>query len=48
MMAWVTLEDMTLEEIEQVRRHYERVARAARERLKQGVTDTDTPEVSLS
>ena len=46
--ALVTLENLTLEEIEQFRAHYERLACAARERLRRGGSDTDTPSVVIA
>jgi low affinity Fe/Cu permease len=45
--ALLTLEDLTLEDIEQFRSHYEKLARAARARLKQGGADTDTPDILI-
>ena len=46
--ALVSLENLTLEEIEQFRAHYERLACAARERLRKGGSDTDTPSVVIA
>jgi low affinity Fe/Cu permease len=43
--ALLDLEELTQDEIEQLRNHYERLARAARRDLKQGLLDTGTPEV---
>ena len=46
--ALVTLESLTLEEIEQFRTHYERLACAARERLRRGGSDTDTRSIVIA
>jgi len=43
----LTLEDMSLEEIEQFRTHYEKLAMTAREKLKRGQADTSTPEITI-
>ncbi|MEP6959796.1 MAG: low affinity iron permease family protein [Nitrospirota bacterium] len=43
----LTLEDMSLEEIEQYRAHYEKLATTAREKLKHGQADTGTPEITI-
>ena len=43
----LTLEDMSLEEIEKFRAHYEQLAMMAREKLRQGQTDTGTPEITI-
>jgi len=45
--AVLAAEELTLEEIEQLRTHYERLAQLARARLKQGIKDTGSPEVSM-
>src|SRR6266536_1364444 len=39
----VNLEDMTLEDIERLRAHYEHLAVQAREKLRQGIADTGSP-----
>ena len=46
--ALVSLENLTLEEIEQFRAHYERLACTARERLRKGGSDTDTPSIMVA
>lgn len=46
--ALVTLENLTLDEIEQCRTHDERLACAARERLRRRGSDTDTPSVVIA
>jgi low affinity Fe/Cu permease len=43
----LTLEDMSLEEIEQFRTHYEKLAMMAREKLRGGHADTSTPEITI-
>ena len=43
----LTLEDMSLEEIETFRTHYEKLALAAREKLRRGQADTGTPAVTI-
>lgn len=43
----LTLEDMSLEEIEKFRTHYERLAMTAREKLRQGQADTSTPAITI-
>jgi low affinity Fe/Cu permease len=43
----LTLEDMSLEEIETFRTHYEKLAMAAREKLRRGQADTSTPEITI-
>ena len=43
----LTLEDMSLEEIEQYRAHYEKLATTARERLKRGQADTGIPDITI-
>lgn len=43
----LTLEDMSLEEIETFRTHYEKLAMTAREKLRRGQPDTGTPEISI-
>ncbi len=43
----LTLEDMSLEEIEQFRTHYEKLAMMAREKLRRGDADTSTPEITI-
>lgn len=45
--AFLAIEDLTLEEIERFRSHYERLAHLARARLKQGMGDTGTPEITI-
>ena len=44
----VNLEEMTLEDIERLKAHYETLAAQAREKLGRGITDTGTPEVQVS
>ena len=43
----LTLEDMTLDEIEQFRTHYERLATKAREKMRCGQADTGTPNITM-
>ena len=43
----LTLEDMSLEEIEKFRTHYEKLAMTAREKLRRGQADTGTPEITI-
>ena len=43
----LTLEDMSLDEIEKYREHYEKLATTAREKMRQGQADTGTPEVTI-
>ena len=43
----LTLEDMSLEEIEQFRAHYEKLAMTAREKLRRGQADTGTPAITI-
>ncbi len=43
----LTLEDLSLEEIETFRTHYEKLAMTAREKLRGGQADTSTPEISI-
>ena len=43
----LTLEDMSLEDIEQYRAHYEKLAITARERLKRGQADTGIPDLTI-
>lgn len=43
----LTLEDMTLEEIETFRTHYEKLATTAREKLRQGQADTSIPAIII-
>jgi low affinity Fe/Cu permease len=43
----LTLEDMSLEEIEKFRTHYEKLAMTAREKLRQGQADTGTPAITI-
>ena len=43
----LTLEDLSLEEIETFRTHYEKLAMAARENLRRGQADTSTPEIII-
>lgn len=43
----LTLEDMSLEEIETFRAHYEKLAMTAREKLRRGQSDTGTPEIII-
>ena len=43
----LTLEDLSLEEIETFRTHYEKLAMTAREKLRGGYADTGTPEIII-
>ena len=43
----LTLEDLSLEEIETFRTHYEKLATTAREKLRGGNADTGTPEIII-
>jgi low affinity Fe/Cu permease len=43
----LTLEDLSLEEIETFRIHYEKLATTAREKLRGGQEDTGTPEIII-
>jgi low affinity Fe/Cu permease len=43
----LTLEDLSLEEIEKFRAHYEKLAMAAREKLRRGQADTGTPAITI-
>ena len=43
----LTLEDLSLEEIETFRTHYEKLATTAREKLRGGHADTGTPEIII-
>ncbi len=43
----LTLEDMSLEEIETFRTHYEKLAVTAREKLRKGQADTSTPTITI-
>ena len=43
----LTLEDMSLEEIETFRTHYEKLAMTAREKLRRGQADTSTPAITI-
>ena len=43
----LTLEDLSLEEIEKFRAHYEQLAMTARDKLKQGQSDTGTPAITI-
>ena len=43
----LTLEDMSLEEIEKFRAHYEKLAMTAREKLRRGQPDTGTPAITI-
>ncbi len=43
----LTLEDMSLEEIETFRTHYEKLAVTAREKLRQGQADTSIPAITI-
>ena len=43
----LTLEDLSLEEIETFRTHYEKLAMTAREKLRRGQADTGTPEITI-
>jgi len=43
----LTLEDMSLEEIEKFRTHYEKLAMTAREKLRRGQADTGTPGITI-
>jgi low affinity Fe/Cu permease len=44
--ALLDLEELTQEDIEQIRRLYEQLAREARKKLREGLADTGTPDVS--
>ena len=44
----LTVEDMSLEEIETFRTHYEKLAMTAREKLRRGQTDTGTPAIPIA
>ena len=43
----LTLEDLSLEEIETFRTHYEKLATTAREKLREGYADTGIPEIII-
>ena len=43
----MTVEDLSLEEIEKFRTHYEQLATTAREKLRGGHADTGTPEIII-
>ena len=43
----LTVEDLSLEEIEKLRTHYETLATTARQKLKGGQADTSTPEIII-
>jgi low affinity Fe/Cu permease len=43
----LTVEDLSLEEIEKLRTHYEKLATTAREKLRGGHADTSTPEITI-
>jgi low affinity Fe/Cu permease len=43
----LTLEDLSLEEIEKFRTHYEKLAMTAREKLRGGQADTSTPTIPI-
>ena len=43
----LTLEDLSLEEIETFRTHYEKLAMTAREKLRQGQADTSIPAITI-
>jgi low affinity Fe/Cu permease len=43
----LTVEDLSLEEIEKLRTHYEKLATTAREKLRGGHADTGTPEIII-
>jgi low affinity Fe/Cu permease len=43
----LTLEDMSLEEIETFRTHYEKLAMTAREKLRRGQADTTIPAITI-
>jgi|SRR6185503_16803019 len=45
--ALLSLEGLTLDEIQEIKVHYEKLASCARNNIKQGTADTDTPEVQL-
>ncbi|HEY3197808.1 MAG TPA: low affinity iron permease family protein [Nitrospirales bacterium] len=45
--ALLNLEALTLEDIQEIKAHYEKLASCARNNVKQGTADTDTPEVQL-
>ncbi len=44
----LTVEDMSLEEIEKLRTHYEKLATTAREKLRGGHADTGIPEITIT
>jgi low affinity Fe/Cu permease len=46
--ALLDLEELTEDDLERLRAVYEELARQAREQLKRGVLDTDTPEVQAT
>lgn len=43
----LTLEDMSLEEIEKLRTHYEKLATTAREKLRRGQADTGIHDITI-
>ncbi len=43
----LTLEDLSLEEIETFRTHYERLAMTARKKLRRGQADTSIPSITI-
>ena len=43
----LTLEDMSLEEIEAFRTHYEKLAMTAREKLRRGQDDNGIPAITI-
>jgi low affinity Fe/Cu permease len=43
----LTLEDLSLEEIETFRTYYEKLAMTAREKLRQGQADTSIPAITI-
>ena len=45
--ALLNWEGLTLDEIQEIKAHYEKLASCARNNVKQGTADTDTPEVQL-
>ena len=45
--ALLNLEELTLDDIQELKAHYEKLASCARNKVKQGTADTDTPDVQL-
>lgn len=44
----LNLEELSLTDIQELKTHYQKLASCARDNLKQGKADTDTPDVHLS